>query len=118
MCVPSFFSGRPTQPQASRSLLEKFDERIMGKVDESHRAEGAEIVEAIGLRVKEFDEMDANSQNFRYPEDVEAKPNPPKLLERHEIRHVKEVVNALDMNLDGISVGIDEVISRWTERLD
>ena len=101
----------------TRPLLEKCDERVIGKVDESHRAEGVEIFGAIGLRVKEFDEMDPNPQNFRYPEDVEAKPSQPKLLERHEIRHVKEVVNALDMNLDGISVGLDEIISPWTERL-
>lgn len=102
----------------ARLLLEQFDQRVMGEIDETGREEGAEMVKAIGLRVKEFDEIDPDSQNFRYPENVEAKRNPPKLLERHEIRHVKEVVNALDMNLDGISVGLDEIISNLTARPD
>ena len=49
---------------------------------------------------------------------MEPKPNPPKLLERHEISHVKEVVNALDMTLDGICVGLDEIISHMEARPD
>ena len=99
-----------------RQLLEKFDDRIVEHIDDARLEEGAAIFDAIEQRVKEFDEIDHGSFNFRYPEDQATKPDSVKLLERHEIVHIKEVVNAFDMNLDGISVGLDDILDHWNDR--
>lgn len=93
-----------------RHLLEKFDNGMTEHSGDACLEEGAAIYNAIEKRVKEFDDIDPGSFNFRYPEDQV------KLLERHEIVHIKEVVNALDMNLDGISVGLDDILSHRNER--
>ena len=99
-----------------RQLLEKFDDGITEHCGDVRLEEGAAIYNAIEQRVKEFDEIDPGSFNFRYPEDQARKSDSVKLLERHEIVHIKQVVNALDMNLDGISVGLDDILDHWNDR--
>ncbi len=99
-----------------RQLLEKFDDGITEHCGDVRLEEGAAIYNAIEQRVKEFDEIDPGSFNFRYPEDQARKSDSVKLLERHEIVYIKEVVNALDMNLDGISVGLDDILDHWNDR--
>ena len=96
-----------------RQLLEKFDNWVVGYCDDNRLEEGAEIYNAIEQRLKEFDEIDAQSLSFRYPDQ---KSNPAKLLDRHEILHIKEVVDALYDNLDGMSGGLREIIDQWNER--
>ena len=102
-----------------RQLLEKFDNYIIqhwGGVDAVQLKKRDDLYNAVEQRVKEFDEIDAKSQNFRYPVNRNLEPNPAKLLDRHEILHIKEVVNALYDNLDGISVGLHETIDQWNEQ--
>lgn len=98
-----------------RQLLEEFDSAMTKHCDDTRLEEGAAIYNAIEQRVKEFNEIDVKAENFRYPVDKKLNPNSAKLLERHEIVHINEVVSALDMNLDGMSVGLDEILSHWNE---
>ena len=93
-----------------RQLLEKFDNDVIEHCENAGLEEAAAIYHAIEQRVIEFDDIDPGSFNFRYPEAQV------KLLERHEIVHIKEVVNAVDMNLDGISVGLYDILSHRNER--
>lgn len=101
----------------TRQLLDKFDHWVTGGCANARFEEGAAICNAIEQRLKEFDEIDAKAENFRYPVNNKLEPNPTKLLERHEIVHMKKVVNALHMYLDGIGVGLDDILDRRNERL-
>lgn len=98
-----------------RQLLEKFDNGIIEDCYDGPLEEAAAIYDAIERRVKEFNEIDSEAETLRYPVNKKLQPNSAKLLDRHEIVHIKEVVDALDAYLDAISVGIDHIMDRYAE---
>jgi hypothetical protein len=74
-------------------------------------------LELIEARLREFDLIDPNSENFRYPESIDVKPSLTSLkgMEYINLRNLKDCVNAISMVLDSASTGIYESLRRKHE---
>ncbi len=85
---------------------------------EGVRKEINEKYDAIGNRIKEFNDIDERATSFRYP--VERTNGEPTLgipLSNDELLQVKSVVNALEFYLSGISCGVAETTSALLDEL-
>jgi hypothetical protein len=98
-----------------RELLYKIDANELAI--EGVRQESDVKYDAIENRIKEFNDIDKRATSFRYPVEKTEEPTLGIPLYENELLQVKDVVEALEFYLSGISCGVYETINGVLETL-